>query len=102
MGVRTFLPLGRGRIQRDAVPNSNIYAGMVTRNMTEPTYTTSTDGTSIALNPPARHKQGSLDQMGSMTFGARKPKGMLLRTSAGPVMVSTAPPDPQRGYTVGG
>ena len=87
-----FKKVGRGHVQKDAVTNSDIYAGMVTRNMTEPTYTTSTDGTSISLTAAGRQKSGARPgDGGSPTFGARQPKGMLLRTSEGPAQVHVLP-----------
>lgn len=85
-----FKKLGRGRVQRDVPSGTNIYEGLVTRNLTEATYTTSTDGRSIALNPSARERIGANPVAGgTVDVAARQPKGMLLRTGTGTQQVHT-------------
>ena len=104
MAGRHFAALGKGRVRRDVVSSSNIYAGMVTRNLTEPTYTTSVDGTAISQTPGGRTITGYMDQRGGApTFAARQPKGMLMRSQKeGPSWVSTGIVDPQGKFTVKG
>lgn len=87
-----FNNLGRGKVQKQAVSNSNIFEGMVTRNMTEPTYTTAVNGTAVSLNPGARTITGFMPVNGDTpTFSGRQPKGMTLRTQQGPQTVHVNP-----------
>lgn len=84
--------LGAGHVQKQPVQGSNIYEGLVTRNMTEPTYTTTVDGTGVAVHPQARMSAGGTPlRSDTPTFSARQPKGMLLRTTEGPTQVHTTP-----------
>ena len=94
----------RGSVQRQPVASSNIYDGMVTRNMTDHTYTTQVDGSGVALHAPARTGPSGLDLIrgyggNTPTFNAAAPRGALMRTNEGPVMVHTAVRgNPYAGY----
>lgn len=91
-----FTKLGKGRVRKDTVAGSNIYTGMVSRNLTEHTYTTWVDGTGIAVHPQARQSHGGdLQRSQTPTFAARQPKGMTVRTASGPVEVHM---NPYQGY----
>jgi hypothetical protein len=95
--------LGKGSVQTKTpqVGGSNIYSEMVTRNMTEHTYTTWIDGTGVAVHASSRVTAGGdLQRSQTPTFAARQPKGMLLRTAEGPSWVSMAPGNPTAGYNV--
>ena len=79
-----FKPLGKGKVQRTQVQGSNIYESMVTRNMTEHTYTTYVDGTGVAVHEQARSTAGGdLKRSHTPTFSARQPKGIVEIGGAG-------------------
>jgi hypothetical protein len=88
-----FPKLGKGgeHTKTPKVGGSNIYEGMMTQNVTERTYTTNVDGTSIPLNYMARTTPGELIQTGMVGFSGRQPKGMTLQTQEGPKQVHTLP-----------
>lgn len=89
--------MGGSSTQRTTVAGSNIYEGMVTRNLTEHTYTTTVDGIGVAVHPLARMSAGGdLKRSETPIFSARQPKGMLLRSATEPpVMVHG---NPYAGY----
>lgn len=88
-----FTALSKGSVSSKTpqVAGSDIYTEMVTRNVTDHTYTTNVDGTSIPLYYMARTSPGTLIQAGSIGLGMRQPKGMTLQTSEGPKQVHTVP-----------
>lgn len=80
------------RVQKTPqIASTNIYEQMVTRNVNEPTYTVALYGQSMPLYYMARATGGgdSIQRSETPVFGARHPKGMLLRTNEGPTTVHT-------------
>ena len=67
--------------------STNIYEGMMTRDVTNPTYTVDEQGWTHALFPAARMRSGYGIVRGDLStlqgFNAPPPKGMLDRTANG-------------------